>query len=117
MKKAYAQIHREIAALRRGDEAPSRVYQVTLDSRGRPVKRNLSPEKFRRQQAVEWQSEQAVEARRKLGLSQTDFARLLGISVRTLHNWEQGWRKPTGAARVLLKLATMNPHAVLKAAA
>ncbi len=117
MKKTYQHIHREIAALRRGEEKPARVYQVTLDRHGRPVKRNLAPEKFQRAQASEWQSEQAVEARRKLGLSQTDFARLLGISVRTLHNWEQGSRKPTGAARVLLKLAAMDPRAVLKAAA
>lgn len=117
MKRTYSQIQREIAELRRGDKAPARVYAVTLDRQGRAVKRALAPEKFRREQAAAWQREEAVEARRKLGLSQTDFARLLGISVRTLHNWEQGWRKPTGAARVLLRLAAMNPHAVLKAAA
>ncbi|HEY9173721.1 MAG TPA: helix-turn-helix domain-containing protein [Verrucomicrobiae bacterium] len=117
MKRTYTQIHRELAALRRGEQAPARVYRVTLDEKGRPQRRELSPETFRRQQAVAWQREEAVEARRKLGLSQTEFARLLGISVRTLHNWEQGWRKPTGAARVLLKLAALNPRAVLEAAA
>ncbi|MBU6401644.1 MAG: helix-turn-helix domain-containing protein [Verrucomicrobia bacterium] len=37
-------------------------------------------------------------------LSQSRFARLLGISMRTLHHWEQGTRTPTGAARVLLRL-------------
>ena len=117
MKTTYRQIHRELAALRRGETAPARIYRVTLDAQGRPVKRALSPEAFRREQAANWRREQAVEARRKLGLSQPQFARLLGISVRTLHNWEQGWRKPTGAARVLLKLAAMNPRAVLQAAA
>ncbi len=117
MKKSHQQIHRELAALRHGEKAPARVYEVTLDGKGRPVRRELSPEAFRREQAAGWQREQAVEARHKLGLSQTEFARLMGISVRTLHNWEQGWRKPTGAARVLLKLAAMNPRAVLKAAA
>ena len=116
MKTTYQQIHREITAVRRGDKAPARAYRVTLDAKGRVARKELPPAPFRREQAAAWQREQAVEARRKLGLSQTEFARLLGISVRTLHNWEQGWRKPTGAARVLLKLASLNPRAVLKAA-
>ncbi len=42
---------------------------------------------------------------------------MLGISVKTLHNWEQGRQKPTGAARVLLRVATLHPEAVLKAVA
>ena len=117
MKTIYQQIHREIAAAHRGEKAPASVYRLTLDGKGRAVKKELPAETFRREQAAAWKREQAVEARRKLGLSQTEFARLLGISVRTLHNWEQGWRKPTGAARVLLKLAASNPRAVLQAAA
>jgi putative transcriptional regulator len=117
MKTTYQKIHHELAARRRGETAPARVYRVTLNSQGRAVRRELSSEAFRREQAAGWQREQAVEARHKLGLSQTQFARLLGISVRTLHNWEQGWRKPTGAARVLLKVAANNPRAVLQAAA
>ena len=55
----------------------------------------------------------AVRARLKF--SQPEFARLLGISVNTLQNWEQGRRKPSGAARVLLKVATRHPEAVLEA--
>jgi DNA-binding transcriptional regulator YiaG len=117
MKSTCAQIHRELTALRRGEQAPARVYHVTLDAQGQPVKCALAPATLQRAQAKEWQREEAVEARRKLGLSQTEFAHLLGISVRTLHNWEQGWRKPTGAARVLLRLARLNPRAVLEAAA
>ena len=53
----------------------------------------------------------------KLGISQTRFARLLGISANTLQNWEQGRRKPTGPAKVLLKIAARHPKAVLDAAA
>jgi putative transcriptional regulator len=46
-------------------------------------------------------------------LSQEEFARLLGISVRTLQNWEQGRRRPLGPARVLLHIAARHPAAVL----
>jgi putative transcriptional regulator len=47
------------------------------------------------------------------GLTQEQFAALLGISVRTLRNWEQGRRVPEGAARVLLQVAARYPEAVL----
>jgi putative transcriptional regulator len=53
------------------------------------------------------------EIRRHLGLSQQKFADLLGISPATLRNWEQGRRKPEGAARVLLCVAAKYPRAVL----
>ena len=51
--------------------------------------------------------------REEYGLSQTKFAALLGISVRTLQNWEQGRRRPQGPARVLLRVASKHPEAVL----
>jgi len=51
--------------------------------------------------------------RRKYGLSQKKFAALIGISVATLRNWEQGRRKPQGPARVLLHIAAKHPEAVL----
>ena len=53
--------------------------------------------------------------RKKYGLSQDKFAQLLGISVGTLRNWEQGRRKPEGPARVLLRVAEKHPNAVLDA--
>jgi putative transcriptional regulator len=55
--------------------------------------------------------------RTRLGLSQPQFARALGISTATLQNWEQGRRQPTGAARVLLRVAAKHPEAVLEAVA
>ena len=55
----------------------------------------------------------AVEARQATGLSQAQFAALLGVSVRTLQGWEQGRKQPSGAARTLLAIARVNPRAVL----
>ena len=51
--------------------------------------------------------------REKYGLSQTKFAALMGVSVGTLRNWEQGRRKPEGSARVLLQVVAKHPEAVL----
>lgn len=51
----------------------------------------------------------AAEARGKTGLSQPRFAQLLGVSVRTLQEWEQGRRSPCGAARSLLHIAMLRP--------
>jgi len=57
-----------------------------------------------------------AEIRAKVGLNQADFARLLGVSVRTLQEWEQGRRVPSGAARTLLRIAAKNPQALLDVA-
>jgi putative transcriptional regulator len=54
--------------------------------------------------------------REKTGLSQSKFAKLLGVSVRTLQEWEQGRRAPSGAARTLLMIAAKNPRALLDVA-
>jgi putative transcriptional regulator len=50
-----------------------------------------------------------------LGKSQTEFALMIGVSVATLQNWEQGRRVPEGPARALLKVAAENPKAVAAA--
>lgn len=54
--------------------------------------------------------------REKTGLSQAKFAQLLGVSVRTLQEWEQGRRAPSGAARTLLLIAARNPSALSEVA-
>lgn len=57
-----------------------------------------------------------AKTREKTGLSQARFARLLGVSLRTLQDWEQGRRAPSGAARTLLMVAAKNPQALLEVA-
>lgn len=54
-----------------------------------------------------------ASTRAQTGLSQASFARLLGVSVRTLQDWEQGRRAPSGAARTLLLIAARNPQVLL----
>ena len=54
----------------------------------------------------------AAEARAKVGVSQSAFAKLIGVSLRTLQDWEQGRRQPTGAAQTLLRVARQHPEAL-----
>ena len=78
---------RQGGAILRGERKPSRVFEF---------------------------SEPDVRAvREHYGLSQEKFASLMGISVGTLRNWEQGRRRPEGPARVLLRVAAKYPEAVL----
>ena len=58
-----------------------------------------------------------LRAREKTGLTQAQFAELVGVSVRTLQDWEQGRRHPSGAARTLLRIAEQHPHILRRIAA
>jgi len=80
---------RQAGAIRRGQRRPSRAF-------------DFKPEDVR-------------AVRQSLGKSQTEFALLIGVSVATLRNWEQGRRVPEGPARALLRVAAANPRAVIRA--
>ncbi|MFZ5555935.1 MAG: helix-turn-helix domain-containing protein [Pseudomonadota bacterium] len=60
---------------------------------------------------------QVVRVRLKSGLSQAQFAVALGVSKRTLEQWEQGRREPSGAAKQLLKIAERHPEVLVEVAA
>jgi putative transcriptional regulator len=80
---------RQAGRIRRGKARPSRVFRFRpADIRG---------------------------IREALGKSQSEFALMIGVSVSTLQNWEQGRRSPEGPARALLKVAAENPEAVAEA--
>ena len=80
---------KEATAIRRGELAPGRVTETnTLD---------------------------AQSVRAKIGLSQNEFAQLIGVKVATLRNWEQQRRQPTGAAAALLMIVDKEPEAALRA--
>ena len=64
---------------------------------------------------VEVRPEDVKAIRSKLNKSQSEFALMIGVSVATLQNWEQGRRQPEGPARALLKVAAVNPSAVAAA--
>lgn len=58
-----------------------------------------------------------ISARKKIGLTQAEFAKLLGASVRTLQEWEQGRRQPSGAAKTLIAIAERHPDVLKEIAA
>jgi putative transcriptional regulator len=82
---------REAGRIRRGEAKPSRVHDFA------PV--------------------DVKAIRRRLKMSQTEFARMIGVNAATLQNWEQGRRRPEGPARALLRIAAVNPEAVAAALA
>lgn len=80
---------KEAGEIKAGSKAPSRVYEI------RPPEIKM--------------------VRESLNVSQNEFALMIGVSVRTLQNWEQGRRQPEGPAKALLRIASKNPSAVLEA--
>lgn len=80
---------REAGEIKAGRQAPSRTYEI-------------KPPEIK-------------TVRERLNVSQNQFALMIGVSVRTLQNWEQGRRKPEGPAKALLRIASRNPTALLDA--
>lgn len=66
---------------------------------------------------TEFRPEDVRSIRSRLNKSQEEFACMIGVSVATLRNWEQGRRRPEGPARALLRVAAKNPQAVSRALA
>jgi len=112
MKATIRDLIRRKAALLSGAARPGRVTQLIPDGNGGFVRRSLDPETFRKAQAAEHASGVSA-AREKLGLSQREMSVLMGVSPRTLQNWEQGHREPSQAAKMLLRVAIKHPRAVL----
>jgi putative transcriptional regulator len=82
---------------------------ASLEEAGHIVREETAPS---RTFTVEREPLDVVGIREGYKLSQTRFAALLGISVKTLRNWEQGRRTPAGPARILLQVAAKHPDAV-----
>jgi len=80
----------EAGAIMRGEKEPSRRFEFVVPD--------------------------AKHIRQQYQLSQSEFATMLGVSKRTLQNWEQGTRTPTGPARILLQVAASHPQSVQNAA-
>ena len=73
--------------------------------------------KLKPSRVTEFRPEDVRTIRIQLEMSQEEFARMIGVSVATLQNWEQGRRRPEGPARALLRVAAKNPQAVAEALA
>lgn len=82
------------------------VRHLGAHKRGEPV---------RGARVLEVPPEDVRALRQAAGVSQSQFAHLIGVPVRTVQNWEQGRTRPTGPARALLKIVAANPKAALKA--
>jgi putative transcriptional regulator len=90
-----------------GDELIGSLREARAHARGEPTEV--------RETRVEVPADRVREIREKVGLSQARFAPLLGVSVSGLRKWEQGVRRPGGAALTLLRVMDRNPQAVLDA--
>jgi len=105
-------------ALMKGERAPSRVFRIEQNSDGSYSRVAVNPESQRRRTAKAWEAKSEVaKVRQSLGLTQEDFAGLLGIGLSTLRSWEQNKREPSGAARMLITIALKHPEVLREAVA
>jgi putative transcriptional regulator len=82
----------------------------SVQEAGKILRREMKPSR-----EFLFSAEDVQAIRKRLKKSQGEFALMIGVSVATLRNWEQGRRQPHGPARALLKVAADNPKAVEKA--
>ncbi|MSU50516.1 MAG: helix-turn-helix domain-containing protein [Opitutus sp.] len=111
MNTLSQKLRKKKIALIRGRITPARVTEILPDGRGGITRRALDPATWREKQAKDY-AQRVKVARRQLGLTQDQFALLLGVPRGTLRNWEQNHREPSGAAKVLIEVARVSPEAV-----
>ena len=88
-------------------------FKELLDSIGQA--RKIHAGKLKAARVTKFNPVMVRSIRLKLHASQATFAHMIGVSIDTLQNWEQGRRRPDGPALALLKVAEINPRAVIKA--
>jgi putative transcriptional regulator len=110
---------KQIAIMRRLVQEGIQVKQKDFDRLVASVKQagGIRRGQLKPGRVTEFRPEDVRAIRGKLEKSQEEFALMIGVSVATLQNWEQGRRRPEGPARALLRVAAKNPQAVAKALA
>lgn len=81
----------------------------------REMKRHMAGKPVRGARTAELTEPDVRAIREAAGISQAHFAKLIGVNLRTLQNWEQHRTKPTGPARALLKIVSSNPRSAVEA--
>lgn len=118
MKKTeLKQIARQAVAVSRGEIRAARVTRIEVLPDGNVTEIEVDAEDFRKMRSTAWDAKtEAARIRQRLGMTQPEFASLLGIPIATLRKWEIGPSQPSGAARTLLLLAEKHPDLVKEAA-
>jgi DNA-binding transcriptional regulator YiaG len=118
MKKTELnQIARQAAAVGRGEIRAARATRIEVLPDGNVTEVEVNAEDFRKMRSTAWDAKtEAARIRQRLGMTQPEFASLLGIPIATLRKWEIGPSQPSGAARTLLLLAEKHPALVKEAA-
>ena len=111
-----AELLQSLHEMKRGDWARKTEFTPQADGSIRRIitRRDGTIEK---DEIIPAEKAQVAAARAATGLSQAAFAKLLGVSVRTLQEWEQGRKLPSGAAATLLKVASRHPEVLQELAA
>ena len=78
----------------------------------REMKRHMAGKRVRGAKATELSAPDVRTIREAAKISQSQFAKLIGVNLRTLQNWEQQRTQPTGPARALLRIVASNPKAI-----